>query len=83
MVIHFGYLAKIFNVDFEEEIYVECPQGMIDMGKDDCIILNKCIYSLIQAEWQYHKKAVKILKKSGFMRGNLDPASMLRRVRRE
>ena len=40
MVLHFGYLAKIVNVkttflygDLEEEIYMECLQGMADVKK--------------------------------------------------
>ena len=79
VVIHFGYLAKIVDVEtaflygnLEEEIYMECPQGMSNMGKDGCIILNKCIYGLVQAAQQYYKKAVKILKKLGLVRGNVD-----------
>ena len=89
MVIHFGYSAQIVDVetaflymDLEEEIYMECPQGMSDVGKVDCIILNKCIYGLVQAAWQYYKKAVKILKKLGFVGSNVDPFHMLRRMRR-
>ena len=46
---------------------------MSDIKKDDCIILNKCIYGLVQAAWQYYKKAVKILKSSSFLRGSIDP----------
>ena len=42
--------------NLEEEIYVECLQGMSNMWKDNCIILNKCIYGLAQAN--YYKKAV-------------------------
>ena len=45
MVLHFRYLAKIIDVetaflygDPEEEIYMECPQGMMDVKKDHCII---------------------------------------------
>ena len=56
MVIHYGLSAKIVNVettflyrDLEEEIYKECPQGMLNVGKDDCIIWKKYIYSLVQA----------------------------------
>ena len=47
MVQHFEYLAKIVDMetaflyrDLEEEIYMECPQGMSDIKKDDCIISN-------------------------------------------
>ena len=42
---------------------------MSNISKDDCIILNKCIYDLIQASKQYYKKAVKILKKLEFVGG--------------
>ena len=48
--------------DLEEEIYMECPQGMLDIGKDDCIILIRCIYGFIQVARQYDKKAIKIIK---------------------
>ena len=80
MVLHFCYLAKMVNVetaflygDLEEEIYMEWPQGMSNIIKDGCIILNKCIYGLVQAVCQYYKKAVEILKSSGFVRGSIDP----------
>ena len=52
---------------------MECPQGMSRLGKVDCIILNKCICSLVQAARQCYKKAVEILKKLGFVGGNVDP----------
>ena len=55
MVLYFGYLATIVDMetaflygDIEEEIYMECPQDTSDIKKDDCIILNKCIYGLVQ-----------------------------------
>ena len=63
MVIHFGHSAKIVGVEtaflygkLEEQIYVECPQGISDVGKNDFIILNKCIYGLVQAARQYYKR---------------------------
>ena len=45
---------------------------MSDVEKDDCIILNKCIYGLVQAACQYYKKAVEILKNSGFVEGSTE-----------
>ena len=69
MVLHFGYSAKIVDIetsflygDLEEEIYMECPLGMFNMKKDACIILNKCIYGIVWAAWQYYKKVVETLK---------------------
>ena len=71
-MIHFGYLAKVIDVktallygDLEEKIYTECSHGMRNVTKDDCIILEKSIYSLVQAARQSNKKAIQILKKGG------------------
>ena len=69
MAMHVGYSAKIVDVetaflhgDLKGKIFMECPQGMSNVRKDGSIILNKCIYGLVQAAWQYYKKAVEILK---------------------
>ena len=35
--------------------------------------VNRCMYGLIQATWQYYKKALEIFKKLGFIGGNVDP----------
>ena len=79
MVIHFGFSVKIVNVviaffyrDMEVEINVDCPQEMSDIGKDDCISLNKFICGLVQAVRQYFKKAIEILNKWGFVGGDFD-----------
>ena len=45
---------------------------MSDVGTDDCVILNKCIYGLVQAAKQYYKKTIKILKNLGFELGNVN-----------
>ena len=44
---------------------------MFKVRKGDCI--NKCIYSLVQAVRQFYKKAVEVLKKFGFIGGNVNP----------
>ena len=57
MVLLFGYLAKIVDVetaflygDLKGEIYMECPQGIADVKKDDChfeqVYLQPCSSSL-------------------------------------
>ena len=80
MVIHFEHSAKIVNVnttflywELEEEIYMECSQGMSDIGKDDCIILNKCICILVQAVRQYYKTVIGFLNNLGFIGSNVNP----------
>ena len=47
MVLQFGYLAKI--VDIETAFLYGFPQGMSNVVKDDYIILNNCIYGIVQA----------------------------------
>ena len=86
MVLHFGYSAKIVDVettflygDLEVEMYMDCLQGMPDMQKDDCIILNKCIYGLVQVKRQYYNKTIKILKNLGFVRGNVNPCLYMKK----
>ena len=63
MVLYFSYSATIVNIetaflywDMEEEICIECLQGMFNVKKDNCINLNKCIY---QAARRYYKNASK------------------------
>ena len=86
MLLHFGYSAKIIDVEtaflygeLEEEIYMKCPQGTSDITKDNCFILNKCIYVLVQAACQCYKKAVEILKSSGFVGGSMDPCLFVKK----
>ena len=57
---------------------MECPQHTKNMGKDGCIILDKCIYGLVQAAEQYCKKA-KVLKNMGFSRGSVDPCFYMKK----
>ena len=80
-----GLSAKIMDVKtaflygkLEEEIYMECPQGL-PSKPNEVLILDKCIYGLVQSVRQYHKKAVKILKKIGFEGGEVDPCLYMRR----
>ena len=85
MVLHFGYLAKIVNIetslyrDMEEEIYMECSQGMSNMQKDNCVILNKWTYGLVQAARKYYKNAFKILMKLGFIGRSIEPCLYMKK----
>ena len=79
-----GLAAKIVDVEtaflegeLEEEIYMECPAGM-DSTEDEVLILDRCIYGLVQSARQYHRKAVKILKRIGFEGGEVDPCLFTR-----
>ena len=52
--------------ELEEEIYMKLPEGLsihLEMERDDdeCLILDKSIYGLVQAARQFHKKLVSVL----------------------
>ena len=60
---------------------MECPPALRYVMKDDCIILEKSIYSLVQVARQYNKKAVQI-KKNYFSGGNVDPCLYRKKSRK-
>jgi hypothetical protein len=65
-------------VSSEEEIYMECPDGM-EHNADDCLLLLKAIYGLVQSACQFFKKFVSILRKIGFVPSCADQCLMIRR----
>ena len=76
--------AKIIDVetaflhgDLEEEIYMNCPQGL-DSDPNDCLLLKKSLYDLVQSARQFFKKLVAVLKSIGFMQSTADPCLMVR-----
>jgi len=77
--------AKITDVetaflygDLEEEIYMDCPDGM-NATEDECLLLLQSIYGLVQAARQWWKKFVKILIHIGFEMSKADPCLLTRR----
>ena len=87
-MIYFGLTGKIVDVetaflygDLEEEIYMECPPGMMGITSAQVLLLLKCIYGLVQAARQYHKKFVTILKSIGFTGGDVDPCLFVRKTK--
>ena len=72
--------AKIVDVEtaflygaLVEQIFMECPKGMQGATTDHVVSLRQCIYGLVQAARQYYKHIVAILKKIGFIGGDVDP----------
>ena len=64
--------------NLEEEIYMDLPEGM--PGTDEeCLLLLKSLYGLVQAARQWWKCFVEILKKIGFTGGYADPCLMVHR----
>ena len=59
------------NGDLEHEIYMKIPEGYDevineDVDKEDCIILQKAIYGLVQAARQFWKKIVDKMQEGVF-----------------
>ena len=52
--------SAFLNGKLEEEIYMDCPDGM-EHNADDCLLLLKEIYGLVQSACQFFKKFVLIL----------------------
>ena len=59
------------NLDAEENIYMECPQGM-EGSKGKVLHLKKTIYGLVQAAKAFYKKLTQVLKNIGFEGGLID-----------
>ena len=85
-MLFFGLTGKIADVEtaflygeLEEEIFMECPPGMKNTGPNDILALQACIYGLVQASRQFHKKMVELLRKIGFTGGDSDPCLFVRK----
>ena len=48
--------------DLDEEVYMKLPPGFDQEGKEEAYLLLKSIYGLVQAAFEWNKKATKILK---------------------
>ena len=59
--------------DLDEEVYMKLPPGYDQEGQDEAYLLEKSIYGLVQAAFEWNKKATKILKTLGFVQCLSDP----------
>ena len=74
----FDVTTAFLTGELEEEIYMECPEGM-EHEDDEVLLLNKTIYGLVQASRQYNKKVSSILRKMGFSQCRSDPCLFYRK----
>ena len=70
------------NGDLEHEIYMKITEGYDevinkDVDKEDCLILQKVIYGLVQAARQFWKKIVDQMQEGGFQLSEADPCMFL------
>ena len=79
-MIIYGLEGKLVDVETEflygdvgEEVYMDCPEGMVDISEDEALLLQSTIYGLVQSARQYYKKATSVFKELGFTGGTVDP----------
>ena len=65
------------NGDLDHEIYMKIPEGYDevinkDVDKEECLILQKAIYGLVQAARQFWKKFVDKMQEGGFQLSKAD-----------
>ena len=58
----------------------EMSPSMRDVKKDDFIIWDTCIDGLVQAARQYKKKVLESLREVGFIRDNVNPCFIWKKV---
>jgi len=59
-----------------EQVYMNCPSGMVHQT-DECLLLLKTLYGLIQAARHYFNFFSKILIEIGFQQSPVDPCLFL------
>ena len=58
----------------DEEIYMKIPEGLetyleTNFEEEDCLVLDKAIYGLVQAARQFHKRLTSVMENEmGFMK---------------
>jgi Reverse transcriptase (RNA-dependent DNA polymerase) len=79
MMLTLNLKAKVVDIetaflhgDLKETIYMEIQKGM-EVSVDECLILNKTIYGLVQSAREFYNKLVSALKDCGFQGTFVDP----------
>ena len=68
--------------DLEEEIYMKMPEGMRE-NQDECMMLLKSTYGLVQAARQWYVQLVRFLRKHDYLRSLIDPCLIIKRRNQE
>ena len=65
--------TSFLHGNLDEEIYMECPSGLVHEKGQEVLLLLKAIYGLVQAARQFFKRFVKILTDIGFVQSKVEP----------
>jgi hypothetical protein len=77
--------AMIFDVEtaflygkLDKKIYMDCPAGM-DHDADECLILDRTLYGLVQSSRVYYQTYSKVIESFGFKKCPADPCLFMRK----
>ena len=71
--------------ELDEEIYMKMPIGIAEIleeteDDDECVVLDKALYGLVQADMQFFKKLMHVMEdKLGFVRCKADNCLLMRK----
>ena len=79
--------SVFLNGDLEHEIYMKIPEGYDeviskDVDKEDCLILEKAIYGLVQSARQFWKKIVDKMQEGGLISVKLTHACCIKKMKK-
>jgi Reverse transcriptase (RNA-dependent DNA polymerase) len=64
--------TAFLNGELTEEIYMNAPEGL-DAKEDECVLLEKAIYGLVQSAWMFYLKFKQVMVKLGFKPSECKP----------
>lgn len=68
--------------DLKHTIYMKCPEGY-NMKNDECLLLKKTLYGLVQSAREWWRTFINILTNFGFTLSAADPCLMSKFVKNE
>jgi Reverse transcriptase (RNA-dependent DNA polymerase) len=75
----FKLISKIIDIEvaflnghLEELIYMNTPPG-VEVSDDECVLLQKSLYGLVQSARQFFKMFSAVLRQLGMMQSNIEP----------
>ena len=82
--------AAFLEADLEEAVYIDWPEGVIELGfegtnkvQNNCIRLDKAMYGTVQAALQWFKKLVEKLLIVGLTQSKVDPCVFFLKLKEE
>jgi hypothetical protein len=67
--------------DLKEEIFMDCPPG-INHTDEECVLLLKTIYGLVQSARAFYKKLGDVFQKIGFTQSLADPCLFFKKTKK-